>query len=66
MDDSDEGDLVSARGILRCLRMLGGEARGAGMARTAQAIADAAATAQAEVARYGLLPADGPTSRTLN
>ncbi len=66
MDESDEGGLASARGILQCLRMLCEEARGLGLARTAQAIGDAAATAQAEVAGFGLLAGRAPLSRLLN
>ena len=66
MDESDEGNLASARGILQCLRMLCEEARGIGLTRTAQAIGDAAATAQAEVTRFGLLAGRVPLSRLMN
>ena len=66
MDESDEGSLASACGILQCLRMLCEEARGVGLTRTAQAINDAATTAQAEVARFGLLAGCMPVSGLLN
>lgn len=65
MDDSDQGGLASAKGIVRCLRMLTEEARSLGLQWTAQAIAEAVRTCQAEMGLSGVAGCAG-LPRTMN
>ena len=66
MDERDEGGLVSAKGIGRCLRLLAEEARSLGLQRTAQAITEALLACQMEMARLGALGSSVTLPRTLN